>query len=206
MSNNQFYRFLTGTNYESHRVKGKVWHVEQETMSRILDDIAEASNVLDIPVGTGRFIEFYKERGINTFGFDSSEDMINEAKKKIDGDSNNISFKIGDATSNLPYDNEFFDLVVCFRFLQGTISKKDGKDFLKEVVRVSNKYVVIEMSERKSYIPRLFKPRSDWKISGNLYQYEVQEIFKNAGLNMVKKYHINNGKISKSYAYLCKKI
>jgi len=108
---------------------------EDEAIKFIKKSIPELKNkkILDLGCGNGKDIILYQSLGAEVYGIDSSEFMINEAKKII---SKSKVFK-----SNLektPFENNFFDIIVSrfsFHYLKNfdkaykeisRILKKDG--------------------------------------------------------------------------------
>lgn len=71
------------TGYDRKREDSPKWHDEDRLVREYLADIPQGDWVLDCPVGTGRFIPFYEEKGFQVIGIDRSEDMLAEAAKKI---------------------------------------------------------------------------------------------------------------------------
>ena len=41
------------------------------------------NSIIDIPIGTGRFLEFYKKYTFDIYGVDISADMLKKTKEKI---------------------------------------------------------------------------------------------------------------------------
>ena len=72
------------------------------------------------------------------YGIDLLDDRI-EIAKDI---SPNINFKCGDA-SNLPYEDEYFDIVVQFTVFTSVLKKEIKKDIDKEMLRVLKKEGII---------------------------------------------------------------
>ena len=72
------------------------------------------------------------------YGIDLLDDRI-EIAKDI---SPNINFKCGDA-SNLPYKDEFFNVVVQFTVFTSVLKKEIKKDIAKEMLRVLKKEGII---------------------------------------------------------------
>lgn len=101
--------------YEAKR-RGTMWRGETEAFHRLYDAVRPGT-VLDVPVGTGRWFDWYRERGAAVLGVDLSGDMLEEASKKIrPGDD--IRLQQGDVLNparvhELGRDH---DLVVCTRF------------------------------------------------------------------------------------------
>lgn len=78
-----------------------------------LADFLDAGPVLDVPVGTGRFIPVYRTKGLSFTGIDISQDMLSIARMKY-GD---INVHRGSAF-DLSFANESFATAVCVRFLE----------------------------------------------------------------------------------------
>lgn len=67
--------------YDANRAGAK-WRAEQEAVREFLGRIRETLgdySLVDIPVGTGRFLEFYREFDVAATGLDVSGDMLAEA-------------------------------------------------------------------------------------------------------------------------------
>lgn len=69
--------------YDAKRENSAKWRAEQATIEDIIDRLPEQSSVLDIPVGTGRFIPAYERNGHKWTGIDLSGDMLTEAGAKV---------------------------------------------------------------------------------------------------------------------------
>lgn len=114
------------SSYEEDRKVEEHWHDEQCYAERLIREIPAGSRVLDIPVGTGRFFEYYQANDIHVVGIDISESMLVEAGKKTT--SSSIELVLGDARS-LDYPENTFDFVLCWRLLHLLPA-----DILQEVV------------------------------------------------------------------------
>ena len=99
------------------------------------------SKILDIGCGKGyllyEFIKLIPE--IKIFGLDISEYALNNCKDEISN-----SLKLGNAT-NLPYESNFFDLVISINTLH-CLHSYELDSALKEIERVGkyNKYICVE--------------------------------------------------------------
>ena len=83
--------------YEEKRKKQAWWHVEQDQMAQLLDQLPDGMLVVDIPFGTGRFVPMYRKKGFEISGLDASEDMISTAQKILGSDFDGIDARVGDA-------------------------------------------------------------------------------------------------------------
>jgi ubiquinone/menaquinone biosynthesis C-methylase UbiE len=73
--------------YDAKREKDEKWVVEQRIITDMLSDLPPETIVLDCPVGTGRFLEFYLEKGFKFIGMDLSGDMLIQSALKLGADS-----------------------------------------------------------------------------------------------------------------------
>lgn len=69
--------------YETKRKDDLKWQIEQTIIEGLLSELPEGAEVLDCPVGTGRFLNFYKDHGVNFTGIDKSCDMLIQSARKI---------------------------------------------------------------------------------------------------------------------------
>jgi SAM-dependent methyltransferase len=76
------YRGRTAEIYDQRSGSPK-WHAEEAAMERFLGAIGPGANVLDVPVGTGRFLAAYRRHGMTAIGMDVSEDMMAQARLKV---------------------------------------------------------------------------------------------------------------------------
>jgi ubiquinone/menaquinone biosynthesis C-methylase UbiE len=67
--------------------------------------------VLDVGVGTGFLSIMLAEMGYNVVGVDLSEEMIKNARRKMDARGLKVRLEVGDA-ENLPFEDGSFDAVV----------------------------------------------------------------------------------------------
>jgi len=96
------------------------------TLSKYYDSFIEPSNkilrkimfgmyppdvgmrVLEVGCGTGTNLQMYNSAGCEIFGIDLSPSMLAQARDKLPG---NVNLSRSDA-SNMPYENEMFDIVI----------------------------------------------------------------------------------------------
>ena len=84
-----------------------------EAQRRMLADL-EGGRLLDVGCGTGTLLALAQERGLETFGIDTSDGMLTEARRKVPrARLNKASFY------QLPFAEESFDYVVETHALSG---------------------------------------------------------------------------------------
>jgi ubiquinone/menaquinone biosynthesis C-methylase UbiE len=71
--------------------------LEKRALLRALSGLPDGSKILDIPCGTGRLVEELLEAGYRVTGVDISQDMLDEAKRKLTRFGDRFSGRLGDA-------------------------------------------------------------------------------------------------------------
>ena len=107
--NSDQYYGATARQYERMRQKTELWLAEQA----VITEWVTQGPVLDVPVGTGRFIPHYLSRGIDFIGVDISPDMLSQAAEK----DPYAPLDRGDILAGLPFADRAFRTVVCVRLL-----------------------------------------------------------------------------------------
>lgn len=130
MKRRNHYRGIAAQNYEKSR-HGPLWEKEYETVRAIADTWEPGETVLDVPVGTGRFLPIYEAAGVEVHGVDVSPDMLAEAKKK----DTSATLQVGDVF-DLPFADDTFDHAVCIRLLNWMDLAEVGQA-LREMARVT---------------------------------------------------------------------
>lgn len=188
------------TRYLARRANQAWWHHEHKAVRRLLRKLPKGLTVLDVPFGTGRFIPLYLKRGMEVYGLDASCDMIREAAKVPGFDKCHIT--IGDAR-DMPYPDASFDLVVCFRFLEGIVSFGEAKRILSEIARVTRRYAILELDFHTPHRPQQYPPCDAERMARCLSYGEVVSLLSSKGLETQEVVGplVNNG----CYAFLCTK-
>lgn len=146
------------TQYNEKRISDSLWEREQKAFKEYLDSLPQGSSIIDIPIGTGRFIEFYKELGLDARGVDISEDMLAEARKNANRLKFEMEFILGDAL-DLPQDESECDYIICARLLNW-VPFDILESMLKEFIRVSKKGMILQI--------RVGTPLTSKEYFGNL--------------------------------------
>lgn len=108
------------------RTRQFTWDIE------ILSQYAsDGDSVLDLGCGNGRLLEILKKRQIEYFGLDTSEKLIEIARKKYLQNR----FEVGDILK-LAYSDNFFNKVFAIRILHHIPSKELRLQALQEMKRV----------------------------------------------------------------------
>lgn len=87
--------------------------------------------ILDLGCGNGRLIEIFKGKAIEYVGLDNSERLIMAAKEKYPIQD----FQVFDGF-NIPFADNYFDIIYCIAVLHHIPSKHLRGEFIKEAARV----------------------------------------------------------------------
>ena len=133
------YEGVSASRYDDLRTGDPKWEREQEIVTGYMKSIAgPKSAVLDIPVGTGRFLPLYSSLGCSVVGVDVSADMLAEAEKLR---SPSQSLQVGDIT-RLDVRDLKIDISVCIRFAN-LVDLDTLSLAMKEVSRVTGSYIIL---------------------------------------------------------------
>lgn len=169
------------TGYDLEREGTAFWQNEQSAVESFLTRLDDGDSVLDVPVGSGRFLELYASRGLQVTGMDSSSDILSVAASKAPA---SVPFVEGDATKRLPFTADSFHAVVVFRFLQYVVSHRSAKRFIQEVARVSKNWVVLELDVAPRETATVSKRRMlPWQpLANRLGEDEIRALLAKSGL------------------------
>lgn len=129
------YKGKKAANYDTKRKLQRKWHDENRCISEMLADAT--GTLLDVAVGTGRFLPTYEKLKLKVTGLDISKDMLAIAAKYH---RTSAELMLGNAVA-LPFKNKF-DTVVCVRLLH-LVDDQTMRKMLAEVCRVAGKTIVL---------------------------------------------------------------
>ncbi|MBA2540903.1 MAG: class I SAM-dependent methyltransferase [Deltaproteobacteria bacterium] len=131
----------TASRYDATRDRAPKWNREQEEIGKILRTLRSGSTIVDIPVGTGRFLELYAELGLRATGLDISTSMLDESRAKAASLGISVELRPADIRAINAQDGTF-DTALCVRFLNWV--DLDGfRAALRELTRVARTDLVI---------------------------------------------------------------
>lgn len=110
----------------------KKWHqVRIDKSLKIIQEYKEKQDyslkTLDIGCGNGKVSEKIKDLGIETYGFDISEEALRKAETR------GIKTQVGDIHMALPYQDSFFDIVFAGEVIEHIA---DPRSFVIEINRI----------------------------------------------------------------------
>jgi ubiquinone/menaquinone biosynthesis C-methylase UbiE len=121
--------------YDARRARRSKWTLENDTLAKLLKGVR--GTVLDVPVGTGRFLTLYKTLGLDAVGVDCSNAML-DCAHTVHPDA---TLYEGDVTK-LGFGDGSFDTVVCVRLLH-LIKPSEVPLVMSELLRVARHSVIV---------------------------------------------------------------
>lgn len=167
----------------------KVNRFEKVFAAKLFDMVGKDAVIVDVPCGNGRFFEtFSKARKL--IMIDYSENMLNAVKEKF-SIGENVQLLQGDI-SNLPLDSVIADLCFCMRLFHHMKTDEVRLNALKELARISKKYVAISFYNKKC-LRYFWRKILGKKIRGNYVTFEhIAALAEQKGLSVVDKFPKTN--------------
>lgn len=97
-------------------------------------DSYNGGKILDLGFGDGRNFQLLKNIGLNIYGVEITEEILNLVKLKLDKDIN-VNFAVG-SNINIPFENNFFDIVLASSSIYYIDKGTSFNDNLTETSRV----------------------------------------------------------------------
>jgi len=145
------YQGSVAADYLAGRVHDPRWDREQDAIAGFLRQRTPGSTIVDIPFGTGRFVEFYAECDHVIYGLDVSRDMVVQARTTAEEQRAKFGPVLAEIEA-IPLRDRSVDHVVCVRFLNW-VSLPVVARILAEFDRVARKEVLIHVRVRKALGP-----------------------------------------------------
>jgi ubiquinone/menaquinone biosynthesis C-methylase UbiE len=129
--------------YEALRTGSADWPREQAAVERFLRTLPAGSSIVDVPVGTGRFLEFYKSFGLRPTGLDISLDMMDSAKAKASALALDIDLRKADIR-RIDTPDRSFDAALCVRFVNW-VDFAGFEAVMTELARVARHTIIVSV-------------------------------------------------------------
>ena len=152
-------------------------------------------HVLDVACGTGILLKqlLALVPGIEAYGVDASEDMLEQARVALKGQAHLERAQVGTGeTANLPYAPETFDLITCTNALHDMPEPVGMLAGLKRLLAPGGQLVVEDFAPRE---PRFFWAAFEGLLRSiernNVRAYtldEAQALCQQAGLHVAREY------------------
>ena len=137
------YTSKVASTYESDRKDEEHWQFEHAFIENYFMG-NHVQSILDIPIGTGRFISLYPH-GADIVGMDISPAMLVEARKKVGFNNSNLVRLIeGDATNLHQLPAKSVEIIVCFRLLH-LVQDEIRRAILAEFARVFSGRLLLQV-------------------------------------------------------------
>ncbi len=180
-----YYYSDTATRY-LHRKRQPGWIAEQKIVEELIAALPAGAKVLDVPFGTGRFVDLYLRKGLQVFGLEISHEMIELARRELGRSFLLCDVRESDATERLPFPDNCFETIICFRFLK-FFPYQVATEILKEFHRVTKSSLVVWMKPRRDSEPSAGPLEELEAIEENLYDRDNVAMFSKAGFTVEKK-------------------
>ena len=181
MSHSDHYYGTNAELYEARRKDKPMWGLEQSVVERWVSH----GPVLDVPCGTGRYFDIYKDKGLDFIGMDISTDMLNMTRERFP----DAKLDLG-SVHNMPYADKQFGTVVCTRLVHW-FDLEQTRSAMKEMFRVGEHVLVtLGLGEEKRVTTTYDHSEDNWKrvIEGYYPQRELLQV--NEGRNVWYAYYL----------------
>jgi ubiquinone/menaquinone biosynthesis C-methylase UbiE len=136
------YRGEVAAGYDTKRDEQPRWHEEQAIIEGMLDDFPNGTKVLDVPIGTGRFLGAYQRRRFVVVGVDISLDMLKQAEAKLLPGSIDCRLYQGDIREvSDEFPPMFFDVTVMCRMTRW-LSPEDCRLVIQKLAAITRKRII----------------------------------------------------------------
>ena len=174
--------------YERRRFEGsrrmrRLDRLEREFAKRLFDTVGTDAYVVDIPCGTGRFFEIFSLARTVVL-IDYSDVMLQVFQERY-GQPDNSRIIRADISS-IPLADNVADLCFCMRLLHHMKDDRVRMTSLRELARISRKYVAVSFYDAGSVKYR-WRRALGKKIRGNHITYtHLQTLAERVGLRAVE--------------------
>ena len=162
---------------------------EQRIVARLLTQCRLGSGLLlDVPCGYGRFTPLFAHLGIAAIGADMSRDMLHLAVESHapHGRGRWLCASILD----LPFADGTFDGALCIRLLHHRYSDAERQCILRELARVSRRFVLISFYRRTSLHALTRRWPGSRRRLGMMTVPQLQALAQASGLQIQRAYSL----------------
>lgn len=151
-------------NYDERRRHTRTRTAEDAAFDHLLGRAvgkASIGNVLDVPCGTGRWINRFRNAGIAYTGLDISSDMLRHAELEAARLNTSVQLTQGSCFTYLPEHADEFDLVVSTRFINWW-DEATGRKLVTLLCRASRRFALLHVRVDENRVQRLFGEALRW--------------------------------------------
>jgi len=146
-----FYTTEVAANYDDIRKKDRYWNWEDMVLEKSFSLLNSGDNIVDCPFGTGRFLPLYKK--LNIVGIDISEDMLLQAKKKVNEKGMENKVKLFKTDLNEFKSGEHnLKALVSFRLLH-LISPDKVEEYTRNLAKMPSQYIFLQVFSVHDFAP-----------------------------------------------------
>ena len=114
----------------------------------IVNDLQEEISylhILDVGCATGRLLESLALAGANNlYGTDIAPNILDNARTKVNGLNVNINLQASDAETRIPWDNEFFDVIILSGVFHHFYHPEDALQEIYRALKKNGRLIIIE--------------------------------------------------------------
>jgi SAM-dependent methyltransferase len=167
---------LSPERFDPERTRGTLIEAEHRARYWCASQLAAGKRVLDAGCGTGYGLAMLLAEGPESVtGVDLSEEAVAEAGRRLGDDAELVRADVRD----LPFEEDSFDMVVCFEVIEHVERQRDALDELKRVLRPGG-MLLISSPNRDVYPPG--NPHHVREYRPEELQAELEERFENVKL------------------------
>jgi ubiquinone/menaquinone biosynthesis C-methylase UbiE len=130
--------------YDERRRSHPTWRWEDDHVRRFVASLPGRIEVLDVPVGTGRYVPIFLEAGWSVHGCDISADMLTAAEQQL-GDDFARCHMITAPAEAMPLDDASIDVIVSGRFIQWLPDLEAVDRVIAELARVGRGELFLQL-------------------------------------------------------------
>lgn len=130
--------------YVQRRDADPTWQWEDDHVRRYVASLPTDLEVLDVPVGTGRYVPIYLDAGWHVHGCDISADMIAVATEQLGARAADCDLVVAPAEA-LPLADRSVDVIVSGRFIQWIPTLPAVARVVEELARVGRDELFLQL-------------------------------------------------------------
>jgi ubiquinone/menaquinone biosynthesis C-methylase UbiE len=145
----------------------------RQFLNPVIDEVENNASLLDIGTGSGKMLEIlYTEKNVNGVGTDTSSDMLEEAKEKLQ--NTGVKLHLTPPGEALPFDQKSFDYITICSVLFH-LKKEDIDNMLEDSLRLlkSGGEIIILTPTGKGNFLKLTKHFFSFKNTGVFVWYRA---------------------------------
>ncbi len=109
--------------------------------------------ICDIGCGSGRNLILLKECGLDIYGVEITQEIVNKIKDNLQKFAVSADVRVG-LNHNIPFDNNFFDYLLSWNSCYYMGNYDDFNDYVKEFARIlkPNGYLILSIPKKSCFI------------------------------------------------------